>query len=83
LNSTPANCHSPTRLAPEERSALALRLDRRNEMPVLRHINKDHVIPDLQPFQTSLPPDDGTLAEAMRGQCGLAAGSCVSNRFGG
>jgi hypothetical protein len=52
-------------------------------MPVLRHINKDHVIPDLQPFQTSLPPDDGTLAEAMHGQCGLAAGSCVSNRFGG
>ena len=52
-------------------------------MPVLRHVNEDHVVPELQLLERLHRLMIAADAEAMDGERRLAAGASVGNGFCG
>ena len=54
---------------------------RADEVPLLRHVNEDHVVPELQLLECLNRLMMAPLAEAMHDEGGFAAGSCVSDRL--
>ena len=66
----------PADISAPDFTAAALTAD---EVPVLRHLDENHVVPELQLIERSSPPDDGSRAEAMHSERCLAARSGVGN----